>query len=172
MWSDYYRHNNGTDALYALPLQSGIWSDTIIASGNNENQSTLYIFNELQDDFDFEVFLQSGLSPSEGDLPLALLNYSSLPRIESKINILVNNATNSGPGAIETEVIIKDSDSQTISNVDAWVSLDEEGLDIIAGTLKSNGLGVVKFMLDPGVYYLWVQKNEYNFNNPSILEVE
>lgn len=75
-----------------------------------------------------------------------------------------------GAGAIE-KVITVNSNSVVLEGADVWVTTDIHGVDIIAGTLKTNAFGDVKFMLDIGVYYLWVQKPGYNFTNPTTLEV-
>lgn len=72
-WTEYYRHVNGTDDLYALPLQSGVWSSSGAVSGVDTNQNTLYIFSQLSDGIEYEIFVQSSGSPIEGDSVLARL---------------------------------------------------------------------------------------------------
>ncbi len=70
-WTEYYRHSNGADTLYALPLQSGVWSDAAKVVGSDTNQNTLYVFAGLTDGTNYEVFLQAGINPAEGDTALA-----------------------------------------------------------------------------------------------------
>ena len=54
---------------------------------------------------------------------------------------------------------------------DVWVSTDEAGANVIAGTLLTDPLGRVTFMLDAGTYYLWVQSTSVTFDNPAVIEV-
>ncbi len=83
------------------------------------------------------------------------------------VNVEIGNV---GPGAIRKEVTIY-SNSTVLPGADVWVTTDIGGTNTIAGTLVTNSLGSATFMLDSGVYYLWVQKSGYNFNNPNPLEV-
>lgn len=72
-----------------------------------------------------------------------------------------------GPGSSANVITINDG-TNPVENAQVWVTTDSAGSNIIAGTLMTNSLGTVTFMLDVGVtYYLWVQKDGYNFTNPS-----
>lgn len=57
------------------------------------------------------------------------------------------------------------------AGVDVWVTLDEAGTLVVAGTLQTDVLGQVVFWLDPGTYYVWQQKLGFNFTNPDTLVV-
>jgi hypothetical protein len=49
-----------------------------------------------------------------------------------------------------------------------WITNDAAGLNVVAGTLQTNSLGSVTFMLDAGVtYYRFAQKDGIMFLNPS-----
>lgn len=71
-----------------------------------------------------------------------------------------------GPGAIEKEIEIRVS-GQPVDGAEVWVSTDASGANVIAGTLTTDTDGKVRFMLDEGTYYAWVQKAKVNFTNPS-----
>jgi hypothetical protein len=73
-----------------------------------------------------------------------------------------------GPGADEGTVTVLDGNGDPVADADVWVSTDEDGLLVIAGTLQSNSEGKSTFWLDEGVtYYIWGQKDGRNFDNPT-----
>lgn len=77
-----------------------------------------------------------------------------------------------GPGSNLITVTVNDTSDDPLENVDVWVTTDEAGTNVIAGTLKTNASGQVSFMLDAGTYYIWRQLGGYNFTNPQEYEVE
>lgn len=76
-----------------------------------------------------------------------------------------------GSGAIETTVTIRTTSSDPISNAEVWITTDNEGVNIVAGTLYTDAFGNATFMLDAGTYYMWVQKPGVNFPVPQTLTV-
>lgn len=96
-WTETYRHTNGTDALYALPITTGAWSATGAVTGDDSAQSTLYVFTGLADDTEYEIFVRAGGSPAEGDDPLARI---SAPDNVSNVEISEESAS-----AIADEVL-------------------------------------------------------------------
>lgn len=67
-----------------------------------------------------------------------------------------------GPGA-SPNVITITSNAIPVADADVWISLDNAGTNIVAGTLQTDSMGNVTFLLDPGVtYYVWMQKNGEN----------
>lgn len=76
-----------------------------------------------------------------------------------------------GPGSIEWELTINDTDGDPIGGVEVWITTDEEGDDTIAGTLTTDNFGKVRFMLDAGTYYVWQQRSGYDFSNPTTTTV-
>jgi hypothetical protein len=58
-----------------------------------------------------------------------------------------------------------------IEGVEVWVTTDEDGANVIAGTLITDSAGEVDFMLDAGTYYAWRQLGGYNFTNPQSFTV-
>lgn len=71
-----------------------------------------------------------------------------------------------GSGALECTWTQKDSEEQPIDNVAVWITTDEAGTNVIAGTLYTDANGQVTFMLDAGTYYVWRELAGYNFTNP------
>ena len=59
------------------------------------------------------------------------------------------------------------------AEVETWITSDEEGANVIAGSKVSSSLGLVEFWLDPGtdenpaVYYAWFAKTGFTFTNPT-----
>jgi hypothetical protein len=58
-----------------------------------------------------------------------------------------------------------------LQGVDVWVTSDEAGVTVVAGTLVTDVNGQVTFYLDAGTYYVWQQKTGYNFTCPDELIV-
>ena len=73
-----------------------------------------------------------------------------------------------GSGADAVTLTIEDDDGDPVANADVWISTDEAGDTVVAGSLSSNDVGEVEFMLDAGVtYYCWRAKAGINFDNPA-----
>jgi len=83
----------------------------------------------------------------------------------------VDAITVQGSGAISYTVTIQDGDSNALDGAEVWVTSDEGGSNIVAGTLTTDANGQATFMLDAGTYYLWQQLSGYNFTNPATLTV-
>jgi hypothetical protein len=71
---------------------------------------------------------------------------------------------NTGPGA--DEVTLNWTNSTTglpVADGDVWVTSDEAGTNVVAGTLQTDSEGNVTFLLDAGnTYYAWFQKDGVN----------
>jgi hypothetical protein len=65
-----------------------------------------------------------------------------------------------GAGADNVTITILDPATLfPVADADVWISSDLAGLNVVAGTLQTDGAGQVLFLLDDGVtYYLWMQK--------------
>ena len=75
-----------------------------------------------------------------------------------------------GLGAVACNVTVT-IDSVPLQDCDVWVTSDEAGTTVVAGTLQTDASGIVTFYLDAGTYYVWQQKTGYNFTNPDELIV-
>lgn len=76
----------------------------------------------------------------------------------------------SGGGALPYTVTVTE-DGAPSDGAEVWISTDEAGTNVIAGTLVTNALGHAVFMLDAATYYLWKQKSGVNFTNPETIVV-
>ena len=76
-----------------------------------------------------------------------------------------------GPGSTEVVITTVDDDNNPVDGVAVWISTDEAGTDVIAGTLYSAGNGRAKFMLDTDmVYWVWRELSGFNFSpNPEMI---
>jgi len=73
-----------------------------------------------------------------------------------------------GAGAASVTVTLHDDHGAPIADADVWITNDAAGLNVVAGTLQTNSLGSVTFMLDAGVtYYRFAQKDGFMFSNPT-----
>tara|TARA_R110002096_G_scaffold134022_3_gene285101 strand:+ start:2607 stop:3929 length:1323 start_codon:yes stop_codon:yes gene_type:complete len=75
-----------------------------------------------------------------------------------------------GSGAISHTITIN-IDGNPAPAVDAWVTTDSAGTNVVAGTLVTDNAGQVTFQLDAGSYYLWCQRSGVNFGNPTAFTV-
>ena len=83
------------------------------------------------------------------------------------LDAAISSVGGTGSGADEVTLTIDDDAGDPISDADVWISTDESGATVVAGTLQTNAVGEVTFMLDAGVtYFCWRQKDGENFSNP------
>jgi len=75
-----------------------------------------------------------------------------------------------GSGAISHTITVN-IDGNPAPAVDAWVTTDSAGTNVVAGTLVTDNSGQVTFQLDAGSYYLWCQRSGVNFSNPTAFTV-
>lgn len=76
-----------------------------------------------------------------------------------------------GAGSVSYTVTITDNVSAPLDGAGVWVTTDEAGTNVVAGTLYTNASGIATFLLDPGTYYLWCQHSGYNGTNPTVVTV-
>ena len=70
-----------------------------------------------------------------------------------------------GSGSVETTILLTEDGtalSDPVADADVWVTTDSGGTNIVAGTLQSNAQGKVTIYLDPGIYYVFAQKDGWN----------
>lgn len=71
-----------------------------------------------------------------------------------------------GSGSNTCTLTIKDVDSVVVDGAAVWISTDENGANVVAGTKYSSATGIVTFMLDDGDYWCWKQAAGHAFDNP------
>ncbi len=71
-----------------------------------------------------------------------------------------------GPGALSCTWTQRDGSGNPMDNVQVWITTDEGGANVIAGTRLTDSSGEVTFMLDAGTYYVWREKGGFDFTNP------
>ena len=106
-------------------------------------------------------FYETGSATS----PLAIIaiNPEAAEFLDQKISLI---AGQSGSGSVRTTITVTDETATPLDGVAVWVTTDSDGNNVVAGTLHTNSLGQVVFMLDAGVHYTWRQLAGYNFANP------
>jgi hypothetical protein len=69
---------------------------------------------------------------------------------------------NVGPGA-SPNVLTIEVGGIAVPDADVWITSDEAGTVVVAGTLQTNSEGKTTALLDSGVtYYVWMQKDGEN----------
>ena len=81
-------------------------------------------------------------------------------------NSLVDILGSLGSGADSVTITVLEDDAVTpVADVDVWITTDEAGAAIVAGTSQTDSSGQVTFMLDGGsTYWLWRQKDGVTFD--------
>lgn len=127
-----------------------------------------------------ETALAAGITASIGGIVTAAVTAEFLAigltqaRVIKLDNLdaLVSSRVTAGLGALTYTATVKRQGSNVpIDGVAAWVTLDFEGADIVAGTVYTDAQGQVRFQLEAGPYYLWLQGAGTNFVNPSMITV-
>jgi len=97
-----------------------------------------------------------------------------LPRSEqlsSGLEILAKLDAIKGPGDSSWSIEVTTTTGAPINGCDCWVATDVNGNNVITDIQRTNAVGIVEFLLDPGTYYLWRQKTGYTFSNPQTIVV-
>ena len=105
--------------------------------------------------------------PGSAASPLAIapINPQTAEFLDAKVS-LISGGVAGGSGSIETTITVTDEAGNPLDGVAVWVTTDSGGNNVVAGTLHTNSLGQVVFMLDAGVHYVWRQLSGFNFANP------
>jgi len=104
----------------------------------------------------------------------AAIENVQLHEANGKLNSIQSSIDNiesaTGPGSIQT-IITCQAFGNPIAGVEVWVSTDEAGDNVVAGTLVSDDFGKTTFLLDAGTYYVWRDSVSHQFPSPVVLEV-
>jgi hypothetical protein len=114
-------------------------------------------------------YLYSTQWPSGSNLPFVIKvsNHSSGSLLAiAAFNTYDVPVSTGGAGGIATTITVEDQAGNPLQGVEVWVTTDNSGTNVVAGTLLTDNFGNVTFYLDPGIYYLWRQKPLYTFINP------
>jgi len=88
------------------------------------------------------------------------------PATDSLPALAATAGTIAGTGSEICTLQLLDTLSNQLNDVEVWISTDQAGSNVVAGTKETDANGYVVFQLDTGTYYRWAQKNGYNFDNP------
>ena len=76
----------------------------------------------------------------------------------------------SGFGAIAHTVTVE-VDGNAINGAEVWITSDEAGANLVAGTVITNADGNANFWLDADTYYVFIRASGQNFTNPTTITV-
>ena len=99
------------------------------------------------------------------ELQTDLTNGGRLDLLVDAIKAKTDNLPVAGSGAITWVYNLLDGDGNPLEGASMWVTTDLAGTNVIASALTDSS-GNVTFYLDAGTYYIWGQKDGYNFDNP------
>jgi len=102
----------------------------------------------------------------------ALVNVLTNAVIPETALIRIEYIAQVGQGASTfTATITNVNTGNPLPGVSVWVSTDQAGTNVVAGSLPTNAQGQVTFYLNPGTYYMWVEAAGYTDSNPTTITV-
>ncbi len=151
-----------TDQNQSVAAPTGTPVGTLVQNGVDDGAVTVTVVPVTASEFAATFTVPAGYV--FGDQVQLKVAYSVTPRValeylwERTLTQLPGTAA--GSGADQVTITITDPDTLfPVADADVWISSDLAGLNVIAGTLQSDGAGQVLFLLDDSVtYYLWMQK--------------
>jgi len=97
---------------------------------------------------------------------------ASVEAIQDTVDEILAGGNPIGPGGTPFTVTVQDTINHSpLSGVSVWVTSDLAGTTTIAGTLTTDALGKVVFMLPTGTAYVWRMSPTYTFPNPQAITV-
>ncbi len=87
------------------------------------------------------------------------------------LDAAVSDTVSAGAGAITFTVTVQDGDAVAIPDARVWVTTDEAGTTVYAGTLTTDASGECVFNLAEGTFYLWAALGGWNITNPTTISV-
>jgi hypothetical protein len=109
---------------------------------------------------------------------LAISGHTTSGTFGNKVNGLSGGGSGGpvGSGSSAYTVTVTRPDGVTpIEGAAVWVSTDQAGTNVVAGTLYTDTLGRINsgtgFLLDSGTYFLWRQHGSWQFANPTTFTV-
>jgi hypothetical protein len=111
------------------------------------------------------------ISPAAESAAMGIFAISASGTGTTQQNLLgqVGNST-TGLGAIAHTITVE-VDAVAISGAEVWITSDEAGNNIVAGTVTTNAQGNANFWLDAGDYYVFIRASGQNFTNPTAISV-
>lgn len=96
----------------------------------------------------------------------------TLLEVQGVVENLDGPGSPTGPGGIPVVLPIT-VNNEPVDGASVWITTDPEGTNQIAGVIYTDTFGNTKpaFTLEPGIFYVWVQKAGINFTNPHALQV-
>ncbi len=171
-----YKANNPAQATAGISLNTDFGSVT----GMHHVLIDLSADDFYEAGSDYQVVITAGTVDSISVIGTVLAHFSIENRNESKISSIledtgttipaliaaIGGGSGGGSGAIPFVYTLTDADDGTpIDGAGVWITTDAAGVNIVASG-RTDAYGVVTFMLDAGVVYLWRKKSGYNFTNP------
>ncbi len=168
------RRNSGDESPIFFQWYTDGASLTVTKSLNGEAYQPLsgtasYLREESADLFVYQIEYNEDDRPNVGTVSYKVTDGTKTHIIPVTIDSGSINLV--GLGSIEAPLIIESTNGERIDGVAVWVTQDLAGDKVVAGTLYTDGQGLVTFWLDEGTYYVWKQLNGYNFNNPDQITV-
>ncbi len=151
-----------TDQNKSVAAPTGTPVGTLVHNGVDDGAVTVTVVSVTTSEFAATFTVPA--TYVFGDQVQLKVAYSVSPRValeylwERTLTQLPGTAA--GSGADQVTIKIEDPASLfPVPDADVWITSDQAGMNVIAGTLQTDGAGEVLFLLDDGVtYYLWMQK--------------
>ena len=180
----------GTDnaALAATALTDAVWtnakaafidmaiSDVVAGGGATPAQVWAYATRTLSA-FNFTPSLDAAYDDAKTAaqaataLSTAVWTNAKAAYIDAAISSISTEGGVVGAGSETCNIYTETEDFVPMDGVEVWITTDNVGADVTAGTLTSDAMGLTTFYLDVGDYFVWRQLSGHNFTNPQTLAV-
>ncbi len=151
-------------------IANGVGGDTLTEDGSIAGKFTATITETLSGWKQYWI-RKAGYLYAKGDLYCIgatwIADDPTVATVDNQSLILAKLDALKGPGDESFSILITDDDSNPVIHCSCWVSTDILGNNVITDIWETDSSGTVDFLLDPGTYYLFRQKNGVNFTtNP------
>ena len=158
-------------------LDTSAWSDYVVSMTETPAGGYTYIADfpgiSSAGKYTVDIFEQSDAAPVLSDTLYAVAEVEWNGSNEITLQAVADNVSDVtviGSGALSTTITVDDG-TNPLDGVEVWITTDEAGSNVIAGSLTTDANGQVTFMLDAGTYYVWQQLAGYDFTNPQTITV-
>lgn len=142
--------------MTAAPIVTGTMDIHDAANTTGYYQATIVcsVANGFENNHSYNIYVQATVGGATGGISFGFIAKTDC-------------SCPTGPGAVQVTYVLTDSATTLpIADADIWVTTDIAGTNTIASG-RTDASGEIDFWLDSGVtYYVWRQKDGYNFVNP------
>ena len=156
------------DESTAFPLKSADTGTTQVARTGADGDTLETISDEIAGVGSSGLSLTDVISDGQTANTVGKALENALDYLDRAISDVGGTA---GSGSNSCTLTVNDDGGSPVEGVAVWVTTDEAGTNVVAGTEYTDASGEVPFLLDDGTYYCWKQHSDHTFTNPQSFTV-